>query len=443
MKNIKLNIDTKIEIVFLFAVFLLYTIWAIVIPFGYCPDELFRFKIPDYIYQFGKLPLGDDPYIMDKDWGISYGFTPILSYMVSGALMKITGLFSTTEFSLHLAARMASVFFSVGTAYFCIRIGKRIFSGIYAWMFVALVTLLPQFIFVSAYVNCDAICIFASAWIIYALIIGNDSRWNCKNCIFLGAGIGIALLSYYNVYGIVLMAAVFAVFTVLFDKEINKKGIFLIKRIFWVMLAAFIVAGWWFIRSYIVYDGDILGLNASRKCGELYAIESLKPHNRQTPNNMGYSLGYMLIEKKWIQYTVESFIAKFGWFSVVIASGYYLIIKILIVTGLVGNIFVNKVGEVYQIKQKILFNLMLLGGIILTIGISIYYSYFNDFQPQGRYCLPMWISLSILVTSGLGAIVKIFPQKVRKTLLAILFLVCFWIAMSALYQSILGEYYSI
>ena len=33
-------------------------------------------------------------------------------------------------------------------------------------------------------------------------------------------------MSYYNAYGVILMAAVFCVLSVLTDKEIEKKGIF-------------------------------------------------------------------------------------------------------------------------------------------------------------------------------------------------------------------------
>ena len=58
MKKVTISRDTKIEILFLISVFILYTMWAILIPFGECPDEPFRYKIPDYIYQFGKLPKG-------------------------------------------------------------------------------------------------------------------------------------------------------------------------------------------------------------------------------------------------------------------------------------------------------------------------------------------------------------------------------------------------
>lgn len=437
----KISRDALIEIAFLCSVFVLYTLWAVLIPFGECPDEPFRFKIPDYIYRFGTLPRGDDPYIMDEAWGISYGFTPILSYMISGLFMKVTSIFSTDPEHLQLAARMVSVCFSVGTAFFTIRIGKNIFKGIYSWVFVLFVTLLPQFIFISSYVNCDAICIFSVAWIIYAIIVGNEKKWNFSSCVFLGAGIGICLLSYYNAYGIILMAALFCILSVLFDKEIEKKGKFLLVRILWVLLVTFIVAGWWFVRSYIIYDGDLLGLRASRECGELNAIDAFKPHNRQTPNNMGYSLKYMLIDMGWIHYSVDSFIGRFGWFLIVLPNAYYLFVKILIAAGLAGNVFLRKVREIYEVKQKALFHIAMIGSIIITIGISVYYSYFNDFQPQGRYCLPMWIPLAIFVTAGIGGLVRLLPEKMQKPLLSVICLLYFWVAMGATYQVITGAYY--
>ena len=89
LNKVKIKRDIIIEITFLSAVFVLYALWAVLIPFGDCPDEPFRYKIPDYIYQFGKLPKGDDPYIMDESWGLSYGFTPILSYIFSGIFIKV------------------------------------------------------------------------------------------------------------------------------------------------------------------------------------------------------------------------------------------------------------------------------------------------------------------------------------------------------------------
>lgn len=441
MKKTKLTRETLIEIVFLFSVFTLYLLWAVLIPFGKCPDEEFRYKIPDYIYQFSKLPRGDDPYIMDATWGLSYGFTPILSYIFSGIFMKITSFFTTDIDALHLAARMVSVFFSTGTAFFTLRIGKKIFKGTYKWLFIILVTLLPQFIFISAYVNCDAISMFAVAWIIYGIINGNEKTWSIKSCLFLGAGIGVCLLSYYNAYGVILMAAVFCVLSVIFNKDIDKKIKFITTRVGWVILATVIVSGWWFVRSYIIYDGDLLGLEASRKCAEQHAIESLKPHNRSTPYKVGYSLRYMLVDMEWIKYSINSFIGRFGLFTVLLPDLYYFIVRMIIGVGVFGNVIYKNVRKIYEVKQRALFSIAMIGSVILTIGISMYYSYFNDFQPQGRYCLPMWMPLAILVTAGIGGIVELLPKVLRKPVVCLICIVFFAIAMSTTFSIVLPEYY--
>ena len=38
---------------------------------------------------------------------------------------------------------------------------------------------------------------------------------------------------------------------------------------------------------------------------------------------------------------------------------------------------------------------------MVTVGISMYYSYTSDYQPQGRYCLPMVTALMYFVAYGL------------------------------------------
>ena len=170
-------------------------------------------------------------------------------------------------------------------------------------------------------------------------------------------------------------------------------------------------------------------------------MEELKPHNRQTPSKMGYSLGYMLKEMGWIHYSVDGFIGRFGWFLVALPAASYIIVKVLFVAGIAGNVFTKKIREIYEVKQKVLFHIALVGSIIITVGISVYYSYFNDFQPQGRYCLPMWIPLAVFITAGLSGIIRLFPEKARKPLVMAVCLMYFAIAMNATYQVIAVTYY--
>ena len=77
-----------------------YVVWAVTQPYNSAPDEYMRYQIPEFIYQHGALPHGGDPSIRNPIWGISYGFTPILSYIISAGFMKVTSLFTTDPFAL-------------------------------------------------------------------------------------------------------------------------------------------------------------------------------------------------------------------------------------------------------------------------------------------------------------------------------------------------------
>ena len=63
---------------------------------------------------------------------------------------------------------------------------------------------LPQFVFLSCYVNNDSFAVFTVALIIYFWIRGMKSAFCKKDCIGLGAGCGLCALSYYNAYAYLL-----------------------------------------------------------------------------------------------------------------------------------------------------------------------------------------------------------------------------------------------
>jgi hypothetical protein len=47
----------------------------------------------------------------------------------------------------------------------------------------------------------------------------------------------------------------------------------------------------------------------------------------------------------------------------------------------------------------------LLGCTTITIGLSMYYSFTWDFQPQGRYCFPALLPIALLSAKGIEQIV--------------------------------------
>ncbi len=439
--NVKNNrMDRCAEILFLCTIFALYFIWAVILPFNEGPDEYMRYEVPKYIYKYGRLPIGSDPEIRDPMWGISYAYYPMLSYIVSGLLMKLVGIFNSSEAVLLAAARMASVLFSTGTGFFCLKIGKRFFSGIYVWVFAILVTFLPQFTFISSYTSCEALSVFSVAWLTYAFILGKERKWDIKSTIFLGLGMGICVLSYYNAYGILLASILYAVVSVLIDKETEKKGRKIWSRVGIVFLVVVAVTGWWFVRNYIIYDGDILGMMTSSQNAELYAVEALKPSNRSTPSNMGYSLFYMFFDMGWIKTSIVSFIAAFGSFSVWPAEEIYDIYYVIGIIGFVAAILIRRKKEKSK-PADLLFTITMIYMCIITFSISIYYSYFNDYQPQGRYFMANIIALSYFVTSGWQKLSDRMPAVVGKVLGSAIVITVIFINLSIIVNTLIPYWY--
>ena len=131
--------EHRIEILFVFGVFLFYFLWSCTQRYNFSADESMRYQIAQFIYEHGSLPRGDDPLIRNEDWGTSYAFNPILSYMASAVLMKGMSLFTTNEWMLLLSARFVNVLLGALMAWVVLKAAKLLFPRRYAWMFTALV----------------------------------------------------------------------------------------------------------------------------------------------------------------------------------------------------------------------------------------------------------------------------------------------------------------
>lgn len=384
-------------------------VWAYKMPFKYGTDEKMKMDICQYIYKNSTLPDARDAAIRDENWGISYAFTPIFDYMVSGVTMKIVSNISTTDHALLVAARFPSVLSYMGFSIMIMLISKKLFKEKSTrFIFFALTACLPQIFFLGSYINNDCFAMFCTALIVYAWLLGIETKWSIKSCIILGVGVGLCALSYYNAYGYILTSAI--LFIVTFMKK--QKESFL-KKEFWkkgilIFIIAFALAGWWFIRNYILYDGDFLGLTTTETYGEKYGVDTYKPSRRMTPSQRGENLKEMLFLDRWVVFTTKSFIAVFGNMSVIFNKPYYLCYLAFYSLGIIGLIigYFEKV-----IKSKKIFAISILQGalilnIIIPIGLSLYYSFFSDFQPQGRYIMPILIPIMYFISKGIEHLSK-------------------------------------
>ncbi|MCL2839400.1 MAG: glycosyltransferase family 39 protein [Defluviitaleaceae bacterium] len=404
--------ENKYLFIYLLFCFFMYSLWAIVTPFNGAPDEHMRWDLVRYMIENGSLPRGDDPAIRDAIWGFNYSFFPFTTQIIGAVFYRVSSVFSPhPHVSLYLV-RLPSILSSVGTVFFTFKIGKILFTEKTAWFLIILVSMWPQFALVSSYINNDAFGIFTISIILYAWILGIKNNWNTKSCIWLAIGVGLCLLSYYNAFTFILLSAPLWFWVVLANKKNHKHYKVFVKRIVIMLLIVLSIAGWFYIRNAYLYDGDFLGMRTQFMNIEAYAVDWLRPSNRDNFMNRGLSVFDMLRETPWIPFSYLSFIATFGYMNINPHASVYALYHVIIITGVIGlivSIFKNLRKNVDN-KYKIFFIASAIS-IPITIGLSIHYSFSAGFQPQGRYLLPMLLPLCILLVLGLDSIRKIIPSK--------------------------------
>ena len=429
--------------IFLIGLFCYYLIWTVSQPYNSCPDEGMKWDICKYIAEHNSIPDGRDESIRDSIWGISYAFQPILTYMICAVFVKIASIFTTQQFVLVVAARLVSTISMTLTIYFVIKIANKLFKdkGIYKYLFIVFIAFQPITAFLASYINNDSTAILAISIIIYLWILGLESNWKTKHCILLGGAVGFCALTYYNAYGYILCSVLIclssAVLNKMDAKEIAKKALI-------VASVAFAVAGWWFVRNAIIYDGDILGTKTQNEYGDKYALEQYKPSVRKTPENSNESIWHMLDEDAWANTTAKSFVGIFGYHSILMSNKiYYSYLGLWLIGGLgcllkFKDLFIYKKEE----KSKYILNYIFVIAIIIPILLSIIYSYTSDFQPQGRYIMGIIIPFVYFVVNGIQTMLEKFikSEKIRNIIIIMIMLLIIAISFKAIFSYVIPAY---
>ncbi len=431
----------KWEICLVMMAFVTYALWSVILPYNSAPDEYMRYDVPKYIYKFGVLPRGDDPLLCNNVWGVSYAYQPYLAYLVCALFMKIAGAFGAYGLSLLHAARLVSVMCSTMTVIYSIKIAKEVLPERVRKVFVVLVAFMPQFIFISAYVNNDSLALLSTAMIIYYCIRGMKDKWTYGNCVALAISLAICVAAYRNVYGYGFCSAILfvACFVSRYQQEKDKRLIKdMICKGFLIVGIVAIVSGWWFLRNYVIYDGEFWGKSAARAAKLKYAAQGYKPGVKQSLCQQGVSLYHMLFEMKWLAISMKSFVAGFDYMALFIQNWLYHVYYLVLGGGVIG-FFVSR-------KKKV-FGKLLGGFIVVAMGIvcflSVYYSYMSDYQPQGRYLLPAIVPLMMIVSVGFWKLEDYVEGKWSVKVPLVRMIMIFWLisAVFILFTTVIPHYY--
>lgn len=367
------------------------------------PDEYFRMLIPKFICEHGTLPTGLEEEVRITGCGFSYGLYNVLPYIIQGYVMRFVNLFTNSQLALLYAGRSVNVIFGLLMAWVVYLLGKRVFrDSRFRWLFCFAVMYLPEGLFVHTYINTDSCCMLSTAVILYALVWAWQDGFDYKNSTWLGVGIILCALSYYNAYGYILCSMfLFAAYFIQKKDRLQIDWKNMMKYGIFISAVVLLGAGWWFVRSYFVLDGDILGLKTKECLALLYSLEETSPLN--TYQAKGISIYRMLRENRFFQCLYDSFIAAFG--SLSIRGNYwtYLSYKLFFGAGILGFaaawIFEKDLRKM-NFKQ-VFFHLNMFLCAILPLVIMIDYAYTMNYQHQGRYILPSLIPIMYYTVRGI------------------------------------------
>ncbi len=282
-----------------------------------------------YIAKFGKLPTGYEPEVQIAGYGGSYAFFPCFPYMIMGAIMRAEYLCGLPDYILIYTARLVNVTSGVLMAVGVRKLAGRVFNDRgAAWVFAFAVMFWPEQLFVHTYVNCESMSQLSIVIILLALVGLYQDGPGERNCILLSAGLILCILTYYNAYGYVLAAV--ALFFGWFAIRIHetKRGAGITAGAGTEMdktsensgsygstagnaAKVLIGAGWWFVRSGILHNGDLFGLKT--------LSESRAPREELfglTYYEQGKSVFTMFKETGLARTLLRSFIACYGSLSI-------------------------------------------------------------------------------------------------------------------------------
>ena len=378
---------------------------ALLLPVDQCPDEAGRLLLSDWISATGRLPSGWEKETVIYGWGFSYALRPYLSSIVGAVFKSSVALFTNSPRALLAASRMCSVLAITGTCFFCLLLSRLLFvRRSSAVLFASLVCFLPQVIYLGMYQNNDSLSLFSVTMMLYFMVDGRNQKWPITSCVGLAIGASIGFLSYYSIYGWIVMCVVFCIASVLLDDRISDKYAFILKRIVLISLICVLLAGWFFIRNYLVNDGDVFGLSSELRSRDYFKAHGIVLYDyvNLRDNGIGIIEFLKFQNYEWIRFTACGFVGVFGYYILYLPTNQFRCYFTVFALGALLSLVIFILQK--QNKKDGLFLLTLVLSVGITVALHAYQSYARDYQPQGRYIISAALLMAYVIVYGVDRI---------------------------------------
>lgn len=272
---------------------------------------------------------------------------------------------------------------------------------------------IPQFAFVSSYINNDALANLFSSLIIFSFLNFLKEK-SLRSIIFFSLVLATSLLIKKTMFfflPVIILVGLFA----LINKEIDFRTFG--KKIITILFFVVIISSWFFIRNLSLYN-DIF----------LSGIEMLTvPFYVDIKPLLSFYFIYPFIPGLF-----GSFWGVFGWMNVALPLFVYALLLLFVSINFL--FLVKKYNVKFLFHTKILFAVL---SVVFCIGGIVYYNTIYS-QHQGRFLFPVLSFIVIFLVYG----VKTISEKIQKENLVIITSVVLFVVIDIISLfTIYGFYY--
>ncbi len=400
---------TQAVLFFLLLYFLVRLPWLLTLPVTEAPDEPNHFWVVHFIAQHWSLPSFDD--VRSAGAAAEYGALPPLGYVPHVILTALAPAALMSTFS-----RFGSLLVGAIVPWIAVLLGKELFPkqrGL-AFALPFLVVFHPQLVFVNSYTNNDSMATALASAIIYLLVRGINCGITLGKAALIGVLFGVLGLSKHtglSVAPAVLIGIAMAGYAnaLTISQTIARVAVF---------GAAFLAAsGWFFVRNYFEFRGDILGTKTMYEAW----IKILPTVNGQVqhPWPQAGKLG-------WWRYVFFDYVGLFGYMDRYLWRPIYIIYLGYTIAALVGwlkswkrghldpggasaapasdrgGAIVSPPPDPASARKQLCIWLMITAFPLCNLCANLAATIVNVTGPHGRYLFPSELCLLALTIAGLS-----------------------------------------
>jgi len=410
------------SLIILFVLYLIIRLpWIFTVPMIEAPDEFAHYWVVNYIREHLALPSAEA--VASGGPSAVYGSMPPFGYL---AHIFFALFFPSTQTTL--VERFGSLAAGLVTIWAAFKTGKLLFpqSQLLAFTLPLLIVLHPQYVFVNTYANNDSSVSAAASVAIYLAAVSLKYGLNIWRSALLGLAIAFIVVSKYSGLCVVPVVIVFMVIAG-WLRDAQPKEV--LANLAVLILVPVSLAAGFFIRNFLVFNGDALGTRTMYKTwADTFHIESHGP----------VSIWRTIKDRLWWQQVFDSYWGVFGYQSRYLPTKVYDTYLFIVLTGIVGLV-VQAFGRVRRLVMDDKARLiepaiwtMMAVAFLANVLAMIYAASVNLGGPQGRYLFATELPAMALLLKGMTSYGK--AGRVMVVSFAVFSLVTCLFSWNMLYQ---------